>query len=45
MAEGLPLEAVTVGIGPDGKLTYEWWSGHADARNVEATDRAEQPAA
>ena len=45
MAEGLPLEAVTVGIGVDGKLTYAWAGGRASAERVKEAVKTEQPAA
>ena len=45
MAEGLPLEAVIVGIGPDGKFTYTWCTEEIDAHRTEATARTEKPAA
>ena len=45
MAEGLALEAVTVGIGPDGKFTYTWWSGRAGTHSAEDDAKTEKPAA
>jgi len=44
MAEGLSLEAVTVGIGEDGKFTYTWRNSSVPAKNEPAA-QAEQPAA
>ena len=45
MDEGLSLEAVTVGIGGDGKFTYTWWSGRADVVKATEASITEQPAA
>jgi type VI secretion system protein VasG len=44
MAEGLPLEGVTVSIGEDGKFTYTWSDSLAPGK-VEPAARTEQPAA
>ena len=45
MAEGLALESITVGIGADGKFTYTWGSGRAEAKSAEAGAITEEPAA
>lgn len=45
MAEGLPLETVMVGIGPDGKFTYTWGIGTVASQETDSTARTEKPAA